>query len=294
MTICIATICEQNTGNPRIVFASDRLVTDQDGYTFELGVPKIKLLADHCMLMEAGDSFRGDRILEKFRQKVPTMEQANKMKMSEIIETLRLCYHEIFEESIETEIFSPRGLTRKSFYEKFSQFPEWYSLMMDFKVEGFNFGVTFIVMGIEIDQDRKLTMARLTRFSGRGEPEILDSLGFAMAGIGEKMSFPELTRQRYSPNNSLADALVRTYWAKRASERMIGVGPKTDFGLIWVEFDTDSKQLVCKNTLLEEKVVKEQFDVEFEKTKTAADSMIESVKGKIDDILKGTKKIESA
>jgi hypothetical protein len=291
MTICIATICEQNTGTPRIVFASDRLVTDQDGYTFELGVPKLKLIAHHCILMEAGDSFRGELILEKWKEKVPDFEQANKMRHSEIINILRLCYKEIFNESLETEIFSPRGLTRQGFYEDFAKFPEWYGFMTDFKVESFNFGVTFIATGIDIDHKNDLTMGRLTRFSGRGQPEILDSLGFAMAGIGEKMSFPELTRNRYSPNDTLAEALVRTYWAKRSAERMIGVGTKTDFGMMWLETDKD-EQIVCKNTLFEDKIVKELFDKEFENSRVAADQMTKSVKDNIDDILKGTKKLE--
>lgn len=291
VTICIATICEQNTGMPRIVFASDRLVTDQDGYTFELGVPKLKLLANHCILMEAGDSFRGDLILEKWKEKVNNVDTANKMRHSEIIKILQLCYREIFDESLENEIFTPRGLTRQEFYEKFSTFPEWYSLMTDFKVESFDFGVTFITTGIDIDYEQNLTMGRLTRFTNRGQPEILDSLGFAMAGIGQKMSFPELTRNRYSPNDTLSEALVRTYWAKRSAERMIGVGTKTDFGMMWLETEKDG-QIICKNTLFEDKIVKELFDKEFENSRQAADKMTESVKNNINDILKGTKKIE--
>jgi len=287
MTICIATICEANTGYPRIVFTADRLVTDDDGYTFELGVPKANSLSSKCFIMEAGDSFTGERIIEHFNSRL-TQEQLENMSVSEIVREFADDFKAIFAESVENDIFKARGLTRKEFYENFAKYPDWFSLTTDQQVRGFDLGVSFIIMGIDIDKQNQIGTAYIYRLIGCGEPENFNRLGFVIVGIGEKLSLPEYTQEKYSPNNALEDAIVRTFWAKKTAERMAGVGKTTDFGLIWLEAGEQNKsEIKCKNALFDEKLVEDYLEIPFENSRKELGKIRNGIKENLSQFFRG-------
>jgi hypothetical protein len=86
MTICIVAIAEGNTGSPKLVFALDRLATNKDGLTFEIGVPKIVILTPNCAVMNAGDSSRGDIIIWNVNNKISNLIREKGESIEKIIE----------------------------------------------------------------------------------------------------------------------------------------------------------------------------------------------------------------
>lgn len=284
MTICIATVCEADQPNPKIVFASDRLVTDEDGYTFEIGLPKTGRLSTNCYIMEAGNAFRSQRVLDHFNSKYLSSE-LDKMTIQEIVNDFSKAFKEIYSETLEEELFVPRGLTRKEFYENFSKYPDWFSLMIDNQVRNYDFGVNLILMGFDIDQEEENGKAYIYKITDSGEPENYNQLGFVMVGIGEKLSLPEYTQDTYSPNNSLEDAMVRTYWAKRTSERMTGVGSTTDFGVIWLQKDDVNSNIHAQEATLEPHIIKQYLDEPFENTRQEISKMQDGIKNELQKLV---------
>lgn len=280
MTICIATICDADKANPKIVFASDRLVTDEDGYTFEIGVPKAGRLSTNCYIMEAGNAFRAQRVLDRFNSKHITSE-LDQMSILQIVDAFSNTFKEVHSEALEDEIFNPRGINRKEFYENFSKYPAWFSLMIDNQVRNFDFGVNLIFMGFDIDQNEQIGKAHIYKITDSGEPDNYSQLGFAMIGIGEKLSLPEYTQDTYSPNNPLEDAMVRTYWAKRTSERMTGVGSTTDFGIIWLQKEDEKTDIHAQDATLQADIIKQYLDLPFENTRKEIAKMQVGIKSEL-------------
>lgn len=293
MTICIASICEASTGNPRIVFCADRLVTDTNGLTFEQGTLKIEQLLPHCLIMNAGDAFRGDAII---RDTVNTLNSFEQIKLEsitvkEIADIVKAQYDCCYHESIENDIFKPRGINRRDFYSNMKSFTDWFAMIIDNEVRNYNLDVAFIILGFDIDQSNKMVMANLYELSGNGELKFVTQNGFCMVGIGSYQSLPEITKEAYSANTSLSDCLVRTFWAKKLSERMISVGRETtDLGILYVERDTTEK-LVAKNTLMTEEFKNKLLGEAFEKQKQTLKQMTTEIHKNIDDVFQGKRTI---
>ena len=207
MTICIASICEVSTGNPRIVFCADRLVTDANGLTFEQALPKITQLLSNCLIMNAGDSSYGDMILRDVFEKVGSFppENLEKIRIKDIVEIVKekIAIHR--NQAIEKDIFAPRGMDRKFFYLNLNSFKDWFALIIDTEVRNYNFDVAFIILGFDINQELKNASANLYQLNGNGDIQFGNQIGFSMVGIGSYQSLPEITKEPYNPNTSLSD-----------------------------------------------------------------------------------------
>ena len=288
MTICISTICEISQAS-RIVFCADRLVTDANGLTFEQGKPKIDFIYDNCLVMSAGRGAESDQIIATVQRIID--EKFKKDKCPKIMDVAKIFQEELQGlriSTIENELLKARGLTIKEFYNNIKNFPDWLGIMLDNQISGFDFGVGFLIFGFDIDQKNKSVMAHLYKMDEKGNYILLDSIGFGIIGIGDIMSLPEITRETYSPNNSLSDALVRTFWAKKSAERVVSVGNKTtDIGFMWVELSDDGS-LVVKHTLIGEEF-KEELSDSFNKQSDKIREITDEIHTNIDDILSGKK-----
>lgn len=293
MTICIAAICEANVGG-KIVFCADRLVTDANGLTFEQGMPKIWMLLPHCLIMNAGDALRGDAIIRDVFNKLKSREPESLEKLSimEIAEIIKELYISHRDKAIEMDLFGARGLDRKSFYLNMNAFKDWFALLVDNEVRNYRFDVAFIILGFDIYQEKKSGIANLYQISNNGELQFANQNGFCMVGIGELQSLPEITKEPYSPNTTLSDCVVRTFWAKKSSERMVSVGKETtDLGIMFLELDQNSGKIVAKNILLTDEFKNKLLLEPFEKQKQAVKQLTTEVQKNINEVFQGKKAI---
>lgn len=293
VTICIASICEALTGNPRIVFCADRLVTDANGLTFEQGTPKILQFLPQCLIMNAGDAFRGDAIIRDTFYSLSSIEpdKQESMSIKEIAELVKKHYDNHFTEAIETDIFKSRGLMRQSFYLNIKSYPDWFAMIIDNQVNNYNFDVAFIILGFDINQITKVVSAQLYELGGNGELKFVTQNGFSMVGIGSYQSLPEITKEPYSMNISLSDCIIRMFWAKKLSERMVSVGKDTtDMGIHYVERDQNDK-VVAKNTLLTDDFKKKLLADAFEKQKQMLKQTTDELHRNIDEVFQGKRAI---
>jgi hypothetical protein len=292
LTICIATLCEAHTSNPRIVFCADRLVTDIRGLTFESGVLKILQILPNCLLMNAGDSSRGDVIIKNVFDilSLKKPEELEKMEFKKIAELIQEQYLKVRDEAMELEIFKPRKMDRASFYSNMRAYPDWFSLIIDNEVRNFDFDVAFIIFGFGLNQEQKTSTGFIYQLTGDGELNLMTSTGFSIVGIGSYQSLPEITKEPYGPYSSLSDALVRTYWAKKSAERMVSVGKETtDLGIMYCEVEGD--KLISKNVLASEDFKNKLLLDGFEKQKQTIKQMTSEVQKNIDEVFSGKKTI---
>lgn len=107
MTICIAAISQAKTGDSKIVFASDRLATDQNGLMFELGTPKVLELIENCLIMSAGNSTRADEIINRTAQEIYSLneEQIKSLSISQIVSIVEEKFREVKDEVIQKRNF---------------------------------------------------------------------------------------------------------------------------------------------------------------------------------------------
>ena len=294
LTICIASICELSTGNPRIVFCADRLVTDANGLTFEQATPKIVQLLPNCLIMNAGDACHGDIIVRDVFSRLNqlTPDDAGKLTIKGIVEMVRERVIAERNEAIETELFAARGIDRRTFYSNFRSFQDWFALMVDTSVTNYSLDVSFIILGFDISQEPQSVGVNLYEVRGNGEIQFDNPIGFSIVGIGSYQSLPEITKEPYSPNTTLSDSLVRTFWAKKLSERMVSVGRETtDLGIMFVELDPESKKLVAKNTLLLDDFKNKVLSKAFEHQRKMLRNMTTKVQRNVAELLQGKKTI---
>jgi len=289
LTICIASICEANTGSPRIVFCSDRLVTDSNGLTFEQGKAKVDMLLPNCLIMNAGDASRGGAIIRDAFLELASMqsEKKEKINIKEIAELVKKHYDIHRNQAIEQQIFESRGMDRKTFYTNMKSIYDWLALMIDNRVQSYNFDVAFIILGIDIIQETKWSAAHLYQISCN-QLQYLSPMGFSMVGIGSYQSLPELTKEPYNPSMPLSECLVRTFWAKKLSERMVSVGKDTtDLGILYVEPDQTTQRIISKNTLLADNFKQELLARAFEQQKEVIKQLTDKVQKNINNAFQG-------
>ena len=293
MTICIAAVCDYNTGEPKIVFCSDRLVTDSNGLTFEQAIPKVVELLPHCLIMNAGDGCNGDAIINEvatdLNNNFTAQEQMN-MGIEQIAELIKDKYDLYKQRAIEQKFLKPRGFDLKTFYEKIKEIPDWLALMIDTQISTYNFDVAYIVLGIDVNHEKKTASPVLFTIQD-GELQYMTQTGFTMVGIGCYQSLPEITKEPYSVNISLSDSIVRTFWAKKISERMVSVGKETtDLGILYPVYDTENKKVIVRNVLLSDYIKKRLSDA-FETQKQAMKQISDTVSQETGKELSGNKNV---
>ena len=234
--------------SPRIVVASDRLATNKDGLTFQIGTQKLNLILPNCGVMMAGDSSRGEIIINKVTDRLVEMTggelgKAESVKIQKIVEIFKEEYKKLRKEAIETDVFEARGLNSKDFYENMGKYPDWFSLIISNQAENYDFDTEFLIFGFDLFKDLNTATVHLYQISDKGEARILDMVGFGNIGIGATLSLPEITKEPHSPNSSLGEALVRTYLAKKSSERVSGVGRYTDIGILFTYTDKKTNKI---------------------------------------------------
>ena len=229
MTVCIAVISEANTPSPKIVFASDKLISTWINY--ESGVSKIKLLTNYIGVMIASDDTltSADLISKVENTVIKFTSTGKKITVEKVVELLSERCKERLQNERERKILSKYGLTYDVFLKSSSDLSKdlLNEIIADFRNFKYDFEADFIVLGID-------SKPHIFTINSKGEFQSSDFVGYAIIGSGKVMAFPEITKYTYHPNTPLAEAIVRVYNAKKAAQRVGDVGGQTDLVVLHV------------------------------------------------------------
>jgi hypothetical protein len=230
MTVCIAAISESQTKNPKIVFASDRLVSA--GVCFEGGVSKIHLLSQNAWVMSSSnDALASDGIILKIQKALA--KNGTQIEIEQIATLFsQECKNKLKSEK-EKQVFLQYGLTENNFMDKSSSMSDL--IVKDILDRSHEFKYEFEVEFLLIGFDSEPYVPHIYTINGLGDIQVSDHLGFATIGSGQYLAFPEMTKYAYHTNTGLSEAIMRVYWSKKAAERVGGVGKATDLLVLHVD-----------------------------------------------------------
>lgn len=283
MTICIVAISELATPTQKLIFASDRLATDQNGLTFELGIPKVRPITENCLVMSAGNAGRADSIINKVIGEISkrNIENENYLLIEEIVSIFESKYKEVKDKAIQKEIFDSKGMTREEFYKNIKNFPDWFSILIDSNVNNFDFNVGLIIFGFDINKESKTFAPHIYEVSGNGESVCWDSTGFAMIGIGYSQSVSEITKKPYNPFTKMQDTILKVYRSKKSAQRVTGVGEYTDLGYMEVVADLENNKAVSRSFFASDDI-KKMMDNKLEEQGKKIEEIEEIIKKNIE------------
>ena len=252
MTVCIAAICENgmSPNSQKIIMCADRQISTGIN-NFESGVPKIISLNNYCYVMvSSNDSSKTNMIIDRVKSQIAD----KKLKISEIVQLFSKEFEELFKSERERKILYKFGLNYKDFSEKSNVMnpillKEISDSLIEFEISKSN----IIVVGLDPEP-------HIYVIDEEGEYSFEDESGFVVIGSGSYLAFPEMTRHEPSYNPkliSLSDALIRVYRAKIVAQRVGGVGPTTDLGVLhFLENEINMWVVTDKKVPLSEKAIK--------------------------------------
>lgn len=226
MTVCIGALCSDSTGQAAraAVVASDRMVTLGGLTEFEHDVPKVTPLASKAVILLAGDTLHGTRVVADLRARLPAESPA----LEEIAEAAARSYVVLRRQEIESQIFAPRGLTMAEFYQglQHNLAPQLVNLL-DNQVVTFNYGVDFLLAGVDESGSHLYSVG-----NPGGAFEDHQTIGFQAIGSGALHALHALIGFGHAPGRSLRETVFHVYAAKRRAEVAPGVGKVTDIVVI--------------------------------------------------------------
>lgn len=272
MTVCIAAIADALTNSPKIVFAADRLVSA--GVCFESGVPKIKELTNYAYVMiSSNDALVSDLIATKAQKIVfDHLEKKNKLTIEQIAELFSKECEMRLKQDKEKKVFSEYNLTSDEFKNKSKDLHD--RIVQDIICKLYNYEYSLETLFLIIGIDSK---PHIYTVDQGGDVRLWDSIGFATAGDGGYLAYPEITKFSYNPNSGLSGVLVRVYNSKKVAERVGGVGKETDLAVLWVAPDKDVALWVAPDK------VKDLLDEDIEDMKQKEEEIIKKVESKLMD-----------
>ena len=246
MTVCIAAIAEALTDSPKIIFAADRLVSA--GVCFESGVPKIRELTNYAYVMISSNDANASDLIATRVQKIvfDNLEKKNRLTIEQIADLFSKECEMRLKQDKEKMIFYDYALTSEEFKNKSKDLHDRIVQEIISKIYNYEYPLitSFLILGIDsnphiytVDQD--------------GDVRLWDSIGFATAGDGGYLAYPEITKFSYNPNASLSEVLVRVYNSKKVAERVRGVGKSTDLAALWVAPNKEVALWVAPNEVYE-------------------------------------------
>jgi len=215
LTICIAAICDEIEGlYPKIVFAADRLISA--GIQFEHGKSKIERITDSTwVMMASNDSLKSDMII---KDTITEIADSN-ISVKEIVSVLSKQCEKMEKSEREKGVLSKFGLSYDTLIEKSRHMSQDFIRIVTAELEDYVsvFEANFIIFGLD-------PQPHIYIVEKDGNFKLHDFVGFAVIGSGYPLAFADMTKYVYHPSLSLAAALVRVYNAKKAAERIGGVG----------------------------------------------------------------------
>jgi hypothetical protein len=232
MTVCLAAICNHGTS---IVAACDRMLTAGD-INFEVPglsserrfAPLLKTLPidDLAIAMTAGDAgFQADALTQIW-PKIKELKTAGKTPS---IRDMAYMYVDFCAEAKrrigEDQYLKPLGLTTASFIANQKAMTDSVVKTIATQIVNLEVGDPIIFAGIDA------TGAHIFKADGNGVL-CCDSIGFAAIGSGARHAESQFMIGEHTRFDSMEDAVLQAYIAKKRSEIAPGVGELTDLFII--------------------------------------------------------------
>lgn len=225
MTVCIAALCSAENGvSKNVIVASDRMVTLGGFMEFEHQISKISKLTDKSVILVAGDTYRGSKVVDVVKDRLAEIPDN---KIQNIANWVTKVYSECRDELIETEIFKTRGFTKKEFYENYqTKLLPQLAFQLDQQVITYDFGVQLIVAGVD-----ELGSHAFAIYNPGNSIDI-HQIGYVAIGSGTLHATQSLIGFGHSPAIDLKTTVFCTFASKKRAEVAPGVGKDTDLFII--------------------------------------------------------------
>ena len=238
MTICIATLCENDK---KLVAVSDRMTTAEFlSLEFEHSRGKMDALS-HCTLaLTAGDALAHTDLLRDVMDELAALTIPDVRHVAQKVEKEFISARQSLAEKT---ILQAAGMSYQEFISQQQHLNPEMVLGLAQAYSQVKLGLEIVVAGVDAYG------AHIYGIEDPGVVTCYDALGFAAIGSGLPHAMSFLTEVGYRASLSLNEALWITYEAKRRSERAPGVGNKftdvviiDDNGITYLD-ETNLKQL---------------------------------------------------
>ena len=236
MTVCVATLCDVNTGNgAMIVGASDRMLTLGD-VEFQPPSSKVGGISNSIMVMYAGDAAMHIEVYNDVARIVTErirVDQQNWWLVKDVAELYAATYAAAVQKRAETHILKPLGLSTHLLLEQQGSLSDQVVAALVDRMIRFRLPDELHVIIGGIDP----TGAHLWSVTN-GDLRCHDSVGFVAVGMGANHANSTLMLAEWAPTQPLSVALLLTYAAKKRGEVAPGVGINTDMCIVGPKLGT--------------------------------------------------------
>ncbi len=231
MTICIAAVCESESGK-KIVVAADRMLTylPPTSLEFETVEQKIEVLAPSCIALASGNTAPATEILDNTRKKLRGNQSPYVDQVLEIVRTEYVSKR--MAKFDETTITASLGADYAGFLQKGGTLPNYLQSQpqiyqqLVLLAQQFNLGVDIIIAGVDNSG------AHISVVTHPGTTYSLDKLGYGAIGTGGLHATIHLALSGQTSRKAFLKTLYDVYVSKKIAEVAPGVGPSTDLAVV--------------------------------------------------------------
>lgn len=222
MTVCIAALCGDGE-DTKVIVAADHLVTSGGFMEFEHPGSKIVELCDQALVMVAGNTIDGMRLVNE----AAAAMDGEPVSIPELSQNLGQRYAAARLHRAEQIVLVPRGLSLESFYNMHNQLNQQVVMLLDNALGEFGLGVELLLAGVDEDGGHIHT---------NGDPGGGNSdhgpIGWAAIGTGAVHVLQSMAGFAHAPDANYGQTLFRVYASKCRAEVAPGVGHETDVAVI--------------------------------------------------------------
>ncbi len=231
MTVCVATLCEDNKA---LVFGTDREI----GLSYvkgELGTQKVRKVHKNWAMMIAGNDIAPAYDVSRYAQ-LEFQNEEPPIRLDDAIKCMTNAFKKKRIEDAEALYLAPRGWTLDEFKKDgHARMPLPLYMQIDSQLERNELQITLLVAGFD-DFGR----GHIFTVHDPGIAERHDAFGFHSIGSGGVNATNMLFYRKASPNMKISKALYCVFEAKTSGERAPGVGEETDMWVMTPRQDEDA------------------------------------------------------
>lgn len=227
MTICIAAICRgDNVEEPKILFCNDSLVSA--GIQYEGSLKYDYLTHRAVCLYSTNDGDLTEILIYKIKENIRTVLKERKiseLNVIEIVEIVSKACIDFRNERIQNDIGYKYDIILSKIHENTDTIAK--NMQKDLESYAYPLDVDFLIAGFDRDKD-----PHIFTVNQNGLIKKHDDSGFMVIGSGAMLAFSELTKYGYNGFETITEAILDVYFAKKSSERMVGVGKNTYYSIL--------------------------------------------------------------
>lgn len=237
MTVGIAVVCESESGDPKVIMSSDRLLTTVQQSAIEHEHPETKLTeigADldetHLLSIIAGSVQLGENLKSGVETGIAQFVQANDEEpwVSTCAEIAGAEYRGLVQSKVEQIVLSSYGLTLEDLSRQ-HQFKDDFlnDILSESRqlIQEIHNNLVMLIGGVGPDGAAIYEVSNNNVFAH-------NDVGYATIGSGNQPAKSEFIKAEYSMRMSLQEALAVVAAANHRAEQASGVGGDTDIGVV--------------------------------------------------------------